>query len=755
MALTVGSRLAHYDVTALIGEGGMGQVYQATDTKLNRQVALKILPEAFAADPDRLARFQREAQVLASLNHPGIAAIYGIEEADDTRALVLELVEGPTLADRIAQGPIPVDEALPIAKQIAEALEAAHEQGVIHRDLKPANIKVREDGTVKVLDFGLAKALDPSHTGDPSQSPTLTAAATQMGVIMGTAAYMSPEQAAGRPVDKRSDIWSFGVVFFEMLTGDRLFVGETVPHVLARVLDWEPDLGVLPEPTPAAVGRLLRRCLRKDRGERLHDIADARLEITDALTVPERDDVGIHQPGFWQRPAAAVIGALVLVSVAVLVTLGVTDSNQGVVAESGPTKYLPVAVPEGVSLTYDPEEPGVTISPGGRHVVFVGASEGERLYLLDLERPEDATPIAGTEGARAPFVSPDGVWVAFEANNKLLKVNLNGGDAVELADVASFRGGTWSQDAESIYYTPVANGGLYRVSTDGGGEPEAISMPDRDGYDMEHEWPDILPGGGLLLYSSCCWPERIMVLDLETGQRHQLIENGFFPRYVSTGHILFARGGSLLAVRFDPVSLEVGTPEEVIGDLVTGNDHPAEFAVSQSGDLVYLSGVSDSERVLVRVDATGTAERLAADAYADPMRRSMSPNGQRLALSMRRGPGSEARANVSQTDVYLYDLVRGVFDRVTLDPHGDWTPVWRPDGRDVVFSSVRGGPADLYVRPVDRSAPAALLYASEFDKWPSSWSPDGTLLAFEQQDPVTGWDTWIYSTEAPTIQSLS
>ena len=286
MALAVGSRLGHYDVTALIGEGGMGQVYQATDTKLNRQVALKILPEAFATDPERLARFQREAQVLASLNHTNIGHIYGIEEAEGTKALVLELVEGPTLADRIAQGPIPVDEALPIAKQIAEALEAAHEAGVIHRDLKPANVKVKDDGTVKVLDFGLAKALDPTPQGDPSLSPTLTAAATQMGVILGTAAYMSPERAAGKPVDKRSDIWSFGVVLFEMLAGDRVFKGETVSHVLARVLDRDPDWQKLPRNTPVSLQRLLTRCLDRKVGMRLRDIGEARVELGELIDSP-------------------------------------------------------------------------------------------------------------------------------------------------------------------------------------------------------------------------------------------------------------------------------------------------------------------------------------------------------------------------------------------------------------------------------------------------------------------------------------
>jgi len=289
MALNVGDRLGHYNVTALIGEGGMGQVYQATDTKLNRQVALKILPEAFAADPDRLARFQREAQVLASLNHPNIAAIYGIEEADDTRALVLELVEGPTLADRISQGPIPVHEALPIAKQIAEALEAAHEAGVIHRDLKPANIKAREDGTVKVLDFGLAKVLDTTPEGDPSQSPTHAAAETQQGVIMGTAAYMSPEQARGKSVDKRADIWAFGVVVYEMLTGKQAFPGEAMADSVARIIERDPDYDTLPPDVPPLIRLLVRRCLEKDQRERLRDIGDARIEIKQALATPSND----------------------------------------------------------------------------------------------------------------------------------------------------------------------------------------------------------------------------------------------------------------------------------------------------------------------------------------------------------------------------------------------------------------------------------------------------------------------------------
>jgi len=327
MSLALGSRLGHYDVTALIGEGGMGQVYQATDTKHNRQVALKILPEAFASDPDRLARFQREAHVLASLNHPNIAAIYGLEEADDARPLVLELVEGPTLADRIAQGPIPVDEALPIAKQIAEALEAAHEAGVIHRDLKPANIKVKDDGTVKVLDFGLAKALDPTPVGDPSQSPTLTAAATQMGVIMGTAAYMSPEQARGRPADRKSDIWALAVVLVEILTGRKVFEGDDISMTLSGVLEQPPDLSVLPAEISPSLTAFLGRCLAKDPKERFHDVADVRLAMDGAFDPADTARVREVQIQVWQRPVAVGLIALFAATAASLAAWGLARSE--------------------------------------------------------------------------------------------------------------------------------------------------------------------------------------------------------------------------------------------------------------------------------------------------------------------------------------------------------------------------------------------------------------------------------------------
>ena len=373
MALTVGDRLGHYDVTALIGEGGMGQVYRASDTQLGRDVALKILPDAFAADPDRLARFQREAHVLASLNHPNIAQIHGIETSDDTQALVLELVEGPTLADRIAKGPIPLDEALPIARQIAEALEAAHEAGVIHRDLKPANIKVRDDGTVKVLDFGLAKAMDTTLEGDPSQSPTLTAAATQMGVIMGTAAYMSPEQARGKPVDKRADIWAFGGVLYEMLTGRQGFAGKTVSDTLAAVLTTAPDWSALPEHTPESIRRLLRRCLDKEHKRRLGFMGDARLEIDEPSDEPVASAQETRHPTRW---AAIIAAGLVSVVVATAAFVVLREGSGAC------TTRFTIRTPSDQPLG---QSGPIAIARDGRQLVYIAGAPGARLFLHDLE----------------------------------------------------------------------------------------------------------------------------------------------------------------------------------------------------------------------------------------------------------------------------------------------------------------------------------------------------------------------------------
>ena len=479
MPLNVGTRLGHYDVTALLGEGGMGQVWQATDTQLNRQVALKILPDAFAADPDRLARFTREAQILASLNHPNIAAIYGIEEAEGTRALVLELVEGPTVADRISKGPIPLDEALPIAKQIAEALEAAHEAGVIHRDLKPASIKVREDGTVKVLDFGLAKALDPDPDVDPSLSPTLTAAATQMGVIMGTAAYMSPEQARGKPVDKRADIWAFGVVLLEMLTARKVFEGEDVSMTLSGVLQREPDWSHLPSAVSPSLLVFLHRCLDKDPKQRVGDIRDVRLAMEGAFETPASPSESLPPTGSRRlAPLVTFVAGALLAGGAFWALTGSQPTAPGRVI-----RYV-VGPPDGHSIGPTSEE---ALSPDGHRLVYSATDAGglQRLFLLERDEVE-AVPLAGTTGAIAPFFSPDGEWVGFGAGNALKTLSLAGGTAKTLATGDSIvLGAAWGpDDTDRVHLWRRAVGsrrGRGRSTSaderDGGGEPPPPAVP--------------------------------------------------------------------------------------------------------------------------------------------------------------------------------------------------------------------------------------------------------------------------------------
>jgi len=544
MSLDPGARLGHYDVTALIGEGGMGQVYQATDTQLNRQVALKILPDAFAADPDRLARFQREAQVFASLNHPGIASIHGIEEAEGTR----ELVEGPTLADRIAKGPIPVDEALPIAKQIAEALEAAHEAGVIHRDLKPANIKVRPDGTVKVLDFGLAKAFQPDAS-DPnmSVSPTmsLTAAATQMGMVIGTAAYMAPEQARGKPVDKRADIWAFGAVLFEMLAGGKPFAGGDVSEVLATVIKTDPDWDAVPDETPFRVRTLLRRCLQKDPKQRVADMQDVRLAMGGAFetAVSISSEQAVAPPlRVWQRPvaiAAFVAAALVIGGVVVWA-----------LTRPAPDRVARFPMPLADDLTFSNTGPPiVAIAPTGDRVAFTA---GGAVWLRPLDQM-DATLVSGSEGATNPFFSADGQSLGFYADGQLKRVSVSGGASVALGAAGNPLGASWGADDMILFGQFGQFGGIWRVPGTGG-TPELVILAEEG--EAVHG-PQMLPGGDLVLFTlrpagTVLWdPSQIVVQSLTSGDRTVLIDAGRDARYVATGHLVYALNGNLLAQAFD------------------------------------------------------------------------------------------------------------------------------------------------------------------------------------------------------------
>ena len=702
MGLSPGTSIGHYDVTSLLGEGGMGQVWQATDTQLNRQVALKILPDAFAQDPDRLARFQREAQILASLNHPNIGSIYGLEEAEGIRALVLELVEGPTLADRIKKGPIPIDEALPIAKQIAEALEAAHEAGVIHRDLKPANIKVREDGTVKVLDFGLAKILDPNPEDDPSQSPTLTAAATQMGVIMGTAAYMSPEQAKGKTADRRSDVWAFGAVLYEMLAGRRAFQGDDVSDTLVSVFRDDPDWSALSDDVPARVRQAIQVCLQREPKQRVRDIAAVRLAMEGAFetTVSVPADTATAAPQqLWRRPGPAVI-AMVLVAV----LTGFAGWSLRPTAPKGVTRLTYDLPPNHVlRLT---SSAVLTVSPDGRRFVY-NTTEG--LYLRSLDALE-ARLLPGTdEGIMSPVFSPDGQSLAYQTVGPglvgpLKRLALSGGAPVVLTDTVRAEGVSWEADG-TILFSDAA--GIMRVPVNGG-TPELV-IPAAEGEALAS--PHLLPDGDSVLFTvgnsttvpGTRWADaQIVAASLTSGVRTVLLP-GSDARYVSTGHLVYALDNGLFGVAFDADSLTVlgGSVSLVQGVVRATAAASANYDVSDDGTLFYLTGNAGSGSSLVWVNRAGTVEVLDTippKAYVGPR---LSPNGDRVLV-------------VADSDLWIYDLASGRESPVTTDGSVNTYADWTPSGTEVAYSSSRGSRGEnVWIQPADGSGTARQLTALE------------------------------------------
>ena len=760
-----GRRLGAYQVQTLLGAGGMGQVYCARDTELNRDVALKLLPDTFASDPDRLARLTREAQTLASLNHPNIAAIYGIEKSDGIRALVMELVEGEDLSQRIARGPIPLAEALPIAKQIAEALEAAHEQGIIHRDLKPANIKVRADGTVKVLDFGLAKTIESRSSSTAAaalaDSPTITSPAvlTAAGVILGTAAYMSPEQAKGRAADRRSDVWAFGVVLYEMLTGQSPFKGDDVSETLASILTRQPDWTVLPAATPPVIRRLLRRCLEKDPRRRLADIADARLDIDEALSGSDIDaPVVLSNPRTRERLAWA--SSLLLVGLIVAATMTWTTRPVSIPPET--TRTILSVAPTGETSGANPLEQrvggarptrtAIALSPDGKTLVF-GAIWGGRqqLYARAMDQLS-ATLMAGTSGGYNPFFSPDGQWVGFGSDGELRKVPLSGGPAVTLCQAAALFGASWGDDGTIVFATQ-RNGGLWRVPA-AGGTPEALTTLQSGEY--SHRLPHMLPGSRAVIFTILKGPNlwddtQIVVRSLETGKQTVLVTGGADGRYVSTGHLVYVRLGTLMAVPFDPVRLAVtGGTTGVIDGVMQAADRnrsymdntlAGQFTVSDTGALVYLTGgaVAAGDRSLAWVDRHGRSQALPAPprSYSGPR---LSPDGQRAAVY-----------TLGPLQVWSVDIARGALSRVTVDGESDHG-IFAPDGKRIVFRSrAGGGEGTLSWKAADGSGTVERLTTSGRSQTPSSWSPDGTTLAFMEEGDSKGleffqFDIWVLST---------
>ena len=736
MTLAPGTTLGPYAVTAKIGEGGMGEVYRARDTKLDRDVALKVLPQAFTDDPDRLARFEREAKVLASLNHPNIGGIHGLEESEGVRALVLEYIEGPTLADRIAQGPIPVDEALPIAKQIAEALEAAHEAGVIHRDLKPANIKVRPDGTVKVLDFGLAKALDPSPETDPSQSPTLTAAATQMGVIMGTAAYMSPEQARGKPVDKRADIWAFGVVLLEMLTGRKVFEGEDVSLTLSSVLQREPDWSHLPPDVSPSLSVFLHCCLEKDPKQRIPDVAAMRLAIEGAF---ETAVTAVAEPSavpplrFWQRPLPATLAALGLIIATALVvwsTSRPTDAPQLSI-----TRFT-LDIGQTSSIGTAPMHAMLALSPDGTQLSYAARLAGTdeaRLYLRPLDGLK-AQQLAHTGWIWEPFFSPDGESIGFfdTSLRELKRVSVQGGPPQTLAEVA--RGGaTWLPDGTIIFPVPGRN--LTRIP-ETGGTPEPLTTLDAE--EESHRRPHALPGGTQVLFTTVSDTEtpRVAVLSLETRERHIVVEDGYDARYVATGHVIFGRGGALWGVPFDLDRLDTAGSEQLLLPDVSGVDLFAMALVtSDDGTLVYLSTSAESGNAssLVWVNRQGQRERIpmAPDtAYSSP---TVLPGGDGIAYVV-----TDTSGRVSN---WTLDLKTNVPPQLSIG--GTQSPArWSPDGRRFVVAKFDGS-SNIHLGSADSSDTSQLTATDQRSVGPS-WSGDGEWVVFTAATAaISDRDIWV------------
>jgi len=732
VSLERGTRLGPYEIESVLGAGGMGEVYRARDTVLKREVAIKVLPLAFAGDPERIARFQREAEVLATLNHPNIAAIHGLQDSDSVRSLVLEFVDGPTLADRIGGRPMPLDEVLAIARQIADALEAAHARGIIHRDLKPANVKVRPDGTVKVLDFGLAKALEGRSPQEAvnfgvSQSPTITSPAmTRIGVVLGTAAYMSPEQARGHEADERSDLWAFGCVLFEMLTGRRAFEGDEVSDTLAAVLRAEPDQKALPAATPASVRRLLRRCLEKNPKRRLADIRDARLELDESSAEPlaETPSAGRRSP--WRERIAwsfAVVGLVAAIAAAAWLWLHETPSV--------PTAQFAILAPNDTALA--PDANTVAVAPDGESFVF-GAGGSDAPWQLWWRSMDglNVRPLAGTEGARMPFWSGDSKSIGFYADGKLKRVEVGGGPVRTLADVDSTipLGGAWNSEG-IILFAPSFGRPIVRISASGGASTAVTTL--KEGDPQVHNSPFFLPDGRHFLYSAATGPSTHVVYfaSLDGGAPVRLVETNSPAQYAEPGYVLYMKDQALMAHPFDAQhGTLVGEPVSVATSVVLGG---VVFSVSTTRTLIYRSTSTSNE--LVWVDRQGHRTGVAAPVAAYESI-ALSPDGKRIAFD---------RYSSTDQDVWVHDIERQLSSRFTMQGRLNNVPVWSPDGSTIAFATIRNGGLDIYQRKVGATSDDdEVLRANAIPiLFPSDWSRDGRFLMYYRTDTKTRLDTWV------------
>ncbi|PYR66299.1 MAG: hypothetical protein DMF88_16790 [Acidobacteria bacterium] len=742
--LTAGCRVGPYDIVAPLGAGAMGEVYRAHDMTLNRDVALKVLPELFAVDADRLARFTREAQILASLNHPNIAAIYGLEESNGTQALVLELVDGPTLADRIARGPLALDEALTIARQIAEAVEAAHEKGIIHRDLKPANIKIARSGVVKVLDFGLAKVWDGAPPSDLSGSPRLTATDSGERSILGTPAYMSPEQARGKPLDKRTDIWSFGCVLYEVLTGRQAFAGETVSDRIASILEREPGWEALPDTTPITVRRLLQRCFEKDPRRRVRDIGDARIELDDALAGRAIGTPVARRAG---RERVAWIASALVTAVAVLAVGSVLSLRR---APADTRAYRSSILPSPGASRPAGLVPSsrFALSPDGRRLAFVGTDAGgvTALWVQSLDELA-GRPLAGTEGALMPFWSPDNQFIGFLAGGKVKTIAATGGPPLILADTTGNAGATWNRDGVILFTG--AGSPIRRVSASGG-PSSPVTKLNADAGESVHSFPFFLPDGRHFLYLAVgsktggpVSPNGIYVTALDSNERKLLVPGGSNAKYAE-GYLLFLREQTLMAQAFDVERLELASEAVPIAEHVTIGGiigMAGGYGLSETGILAYQTGVvevggpSDTSTQLVWFDRSGKPIGALGDqaGYGDL---ELAPDGKRATVSL----FDRTRRT---RDIWLVDIARGLRTRFTFDSSEKRGSVWSPDGNRVVFNTDRKGHFDLYQKTSSGSGAEEELLVDGRDKFPIDWSSDGRFILFGVGETGATADLWV------------
>ena len=722
MTLAPGTKLAHYEIVEPIGKGGMGEVYRAKDSKLGRDVAIKVLPDEFAQDEERLRRFEREAKVLASLNHSNIASIYGVEQSAETHYLVLELVPGETLRERIARGPIPLDEALPLFVQTAEGLDAAHEKGIVHRDLKPANIIVTPEGQIKILDFGLAKAFanedDVSAGTSQSQSPTLTRG-TAMGVILGTASYMSPEQAKGKAVDKRTDIWAFGCVVYESLTGTKAFPGEDASEALAAVIRAAPDFDALSPKTPSGIRRMLRRCLTKNRRDRLADISDARIEIEGAET---EDVQQAFVPASWQQPSWMLLAGALLVTLTALVVRNLTTMPP---TDTSLTRYV-VSLPETDILNI--HTGGLAVSPDGRRLAYVATRNGTKQLFLRERGSVDARPLPGTEGARTPVFSPDGEWLAFFDDRSLLKVSMSGGAPQRISDGRYPFAGTWGADDDIVFATQGAN--LQSVPASGG---DPTPLPN-----IRAQFPLFLPDGESLLVSSADTSELVGVYDLESGETRELID-GAEPRFIGD-YLVVRREDSLWAAPFDASRARVTGPAvPVVEGIQSHSARGATYGVAADGSLTFVPRTR--EPFMAIVDPGGGQSELVPIPHPHSVR--LSPDKGRVA-----GDNFEG-------EIWVYELDTGARLQVATG----CCPTWSHDGTKVAYTLANTGRedrADIAIKASDGTGAERVLLADEGINWPSSWSPDGEWLAVEHRDDNdSSFDVWMVAPSGESREFLA